>query len=76
MGKITNLLDRLKLAKNGPKVRALYKEGIVEANGESTIYGRKLARRMIADTWLDENKDTLADQLIEAAKLEKEESAK
>jgi len=74
MGPIDTIVEKFKLVKGGKVVRALFKEGLVDENGVATKSGRVLARRLMAEEYIEANKDDIAAKLAEYTKLAKAES--
>ena len=74
MGAVDTIIQKLKLLKGGKVRRLLFKEGIVDENGIATKRGRTLARRLMAEKWVEDNAESIASQLVEFAKLTKAES--
>ena len=73
MGAVDTIVQKLKLLTGGKTRRLLFKQDLVDENGVATATGRTLARRLMAEKWVDEHGEELAKQFAEFAKLAKQE---
>ena len=74
MGPVDTIVEKFKLLKGGKVRRALHREGLVDADGVATKKGRTLARRLMAEKWIEDNAEGIAKDLAEYAKAVKDEN--
>lgn len=74
MGPVDTIVQKIKLLAGGKTRRMLFKNGIVDENGVATSTGRKLARRLMAEAWVDEHAEEVAKNLADYAKTTKAEA--